>query len=156
MDEKGNDDFLDMENEETFFEHTSKTTEDDEFDSIISSLEELLFNEEFMDEQSSFFEKNCEVFEDQAENKLEYTEIFNQYKITTENVIERSLRSRISGFTMRKFEKLLSTRSDQLSGEVFDLLLSLADFSEFKETMISYKNKGKGQLDLSICGYHLK
>jgi len=153
MEEK---DFLDMENEETFFEHTSKTSEDDEFDCIIGSLEELLFEEKFMDGQSSFFEKHCEVFEDHAENKLEYTEIFNQYKNYTEDVIERSLRSRISGFTMRRFEKILLSRSDQLSGEVFDLLLSLADFSEFKETMLSYKNKSKGQLDLSICGHHLK
>lgn len=31
--------------------------------------------------------------------------------------------------------------SDEISGEIFDLLLSLGDFTEFKEMMISHKKQ---------------
>lgn len=150
------DDYLDMSKDEIYFEHNSKSAEEDEFDLIISCLEEILFDDEFMTEQSNFFERNCSVFEDREENKIEYTAIFEEFKKVTESIIESSLKSKVAGFTMRKFEKMLSSRGDQLGGEVFDLLLSLGDFSEFKETMLSYKNKGKGHLDLSISGHHLK
>lgn len=58
--------------------------------------------------------------------------------------------------------------SDELSGEIFDLLCSLGDFMEFKDTMVAHKNAkttssrsssekvrsnaGAGGLDLSIAG----
>jgi hypothetical protein len=32
-----------------------------------------------------------------------------------------------------------SSLTDEVSGEIFDLLTSLADFGEFKELMLSYK-----------------
>lgn len=57
---------------------------------------------------------------------------------------------------------------DELSGEIFDLLCSLGDFMEFKDTMVAHKNAkaptsrsssekvhsnaGAGGLDLSIAG----
>ena len=158
MDQKEKDieEYLDLSKEEIYFEHSSKTADEDEFDLIVSCLEEILFDDSFMKEQSDFFEQHCEIFEDKEENKIEYTAIFEKFKSITENIIEQRLKSTLKGFSMRKFEKMLSLRGDELGGEVFDFLLSLGDFSEFKETMLSYKSKGKGQLDLSISGYHLK
>lgn len=80
---------------------------------------------------------------------------------------------------MKKFEKLVAARKgnilsflnylrfkticsvyfvDELSGEIFDLLISLGDFLEFKDNMVSYKNaKGSPNsfnLDLSVSGKH--
>ena len=158
MDQKEKDveEYLDLSKEEIYFEHRSKTVDEDEFDQIVSCLEEILFDDSFMSEQSAFFEQHCDIFEDKEENKIEYTQIFEKFKSVTENIIEQRLKSSLKGFSMRKFEKMLSSRGDELGGEVFDFLLSLSDFSEFKETMLSYKNKGKGQLDLSISGHHLK
>ena len=158
MDQKENDsdEYLDLSKEEIYFEHCSKTADEDEFDLIVSCLEEILFDDSFMKEQSDFFEQHCDIFEDKEENKIEYTEIFEKFKSITENIIEQRLKSTLKGFSMRKFEKMLSLRGDELGGEVFDFLFSLTDFSEFKETMLSHKNKGKGQLDLSISGHHLK
>ena len=154
--EKDEEEYLDLSKEEIYFEHRSKTVDDDEFDQIVSCLEEILFDDTFMREQSDFFEQHCDIFEDNEENKIEYTQIFEKFKSVTENIIEQRLKSSLKGFSMRKFEKMLSVRGDELGGEVFDFLLSLSDFSEFKEAMLSYKNKGKGQLDLSISGHHLK
>ena len=48
--------------------------------------------------------------------------------------------------------------ADEISGEIFDLLLSLGDFTEFKEMMLSYKrahSEVKGVGGLSIAGHHL-
>lgn len=48
--------------------------------------------------------------------------------------------------------------SDEISGEIFDLLVSLGDFTEFKEMMLSYKrvgNEAKGVGGISISGRHL-
>jgi hypothetical protein len=52
---------------------------------------------------------------------------------------------------------------DDLSGEVFDLLITLGDFLEFKDLMLSFKrskaesksSKSGGGLDLSITGKHV-
>jgi hypothetical protein len=53
--------------------------------------------------------------------------------------------------------------TDELSGEVFDMLASLKDFMEFKELMLATKrskgsSRGTGAgfgLDLSITGRHV-
>jgi hypothetical protein len=48
--------------------------------------------------------------------------------------------------------------SDEISGEIFDLLVSLGEFSEFKEMMLAYKRVGheaKGVGGISISGRHL-
>ena len=75
-----------------------------------------------------------------------------------EDVIERKLILKIPGFSMKKFERVLISRKDQLGGEVFDILFSLGDFSEFKDNMIAYKNSSNNSrsLDLSISGHQLK
>lgn len=157
MAQKEDSEYLDMEAEETFFSHCSKTSEDDEFDLIVQNLETILFDDDFMAEQNSYFENHCKIFEDSPENKLEYMEVFNRYTRFMENIIEERMRSKLFGFSMNRFEKMLSTRAGELAGEVFDTLSSMGDFSDFKETMLSFKNKGgKGQLDLTISGHHLK
>ena len=71
--EKDEEEYLDLSKEEIYFEHRSKTVDDDEFDQIVSCLEEILFDDTFMREQSDFFEQHCDIFEDNEENKIEYT-----------------------------------------------------------------------------------
>ena len=48
--------------------------------------------------------------------------------------------------------------ADEISGEIFDLLLSLGEFTEFKEMMLSYKrarSEAKGVGGISISGHNL-
>lgn len=45
--------------------------------------------------------------------------------------------------------------ADELSGDVFDMLLNLGEFTEFKDLMISFKQskaQPNGGLDFSIAG----
>ena len=50
--------------------------EDDEFDEIVGSLQEIVLSEDFEKIQENFLKTNSEIFEDDDENKLEYTAIF--------------------------------------------------------------------------------
>ena len=56
---------------------------------------------------------------------------------------------------------MLLSRQDEMDTEIFDLLLSLSDFDEFKEVMLSYKKPVKaitssstnaGIFDFAITG----
>lgn len=45
--------------EEVFFEHNSNTAEDNEFDAIVSSLEDILLDDNFQSLLSQFYQNNC-------------------------------------------------------------------------------------------------
>lgn len=45
--------------EEVFFEHTNSTPEDEEFDAIVSALEEILQDDAFQAQLSSFYQNHC-------------------------------------------------------------------------------------------------
>lgn len=62
---------------------------------------------------------------------------------------------------MRRFESILVSRQDEIGGEIFDLLLSLSDFVEFKGMMIAHRQAREGRASgagpgaLSVQGQHL-
>jgi len=80
-----------------------------------------------------------DVFDDTEENKVVYTQIFNEYTVLIETTLDEKLRAKVPGFSMKKFETMLASRQDEIGGEMFDLLLSFGDFNEFKDLMLSYK-----------------
>lgn len=43
---------------------------------------------------------------------------------------------------MERFGSLLADRQDEITGDVFDMLMSFTDFEEFKSLMLSFKNQG--------------
>ncbi len=91
--------------------------------------------------QDEFFEANFEIFDDSEENKIEYTRIFEQYTTTMEGALDRMLTAKIPEFRMERFEEMLVKRQDEIAGEIFDLILSLGDFTEFKELILAYKKR---------------
>mmetsp|Transcript_20629 Transcript_20629/g.28565 ORF Transcript_20629/g.28565 Transcript_20629/m.28565 type:complete len:215 (-) Transcript_20629:250-894(-) len=136
-----------------------QTSEDNLFDQIIGALEDLLISPAFEALQHSFAEEHCEVFEE-GENKLTYTEIFEQYTNMLESAFHTHLTSEVEGFDMSHFGGMLNERKDTLDGEVFDMLLTMTEFESFKELMLSYKQETKvnmKELDLmlSTSGLHI-
>ncbi|GIL77984.1 hypothetical protein Vretimale_7379 [Volvox reticuliferus] len=109
------------------------------FDCIVGALEDVLMDPEFEELREGFCRENCQHFEDSDENKLIYTDIFNKYTELVESMIDKKLKQAVPGFSMQEFMSLLESHKDHLMSEVFDLLLSLADFEAFKEVMLSYK-----------------
>ena len=115
------------------------------FDMAIGALEEILMSDdEFSEIQRDFFEAHCDKFEDTAENRVEYTAIFEDYTSLMERTLERKLYERVSGFDMRSFEAQLISRKDEVGGDIFDLLLSFSDFSEFKSMILAHKAERDG------------
>ncbi|GMI46841.1 hypothetical protein TrCOL_g11935 [Triparma columacea] len=97
--------------------------------------------------QSSFCSRHCSVFDDTEESKLIYTDIFSQYTELIEGYIISRLTSEVPGFTMDEFGAMLGNRQDEITGDVFDMLMSFTDFEEFKSLMLSYKpGAGGGEM----------
>lgn len=52
---------------------------------------------------TSFMEKYWKEFDESEENKIIYTEIFNEYTNSIENYIEEKLKQQIDNFDMNRF-----------------------------------------------------
>ena len=63
--------------------------EDNEFDTIVGVLQEVLLDEEFERIQSKFCNQHCMHFEATEENKLIYTDIFKKYHDIIETYITK-------------------------------------------------------------------
>merc|ERR1712232_489743 len=102
-------------------------------------LQEIVIGDEFQAAVHRFAVDNCHHFEDTEENKLIYTELFQQHKELVEGLLERQLRAAIPGFEMPAFLEQLSRRENEIDAAVFDLLVSLGDFDSFKQEMLAQK-----------------
>eukprot|EP00128_Syssomonas_multiformis_P005958 Colp12_sorted_trinity150504_noHs@21928 len=136
---------IDFDADEEFTLTGEGSAQDALFDAIVGHLEDIIMDDEFQSLQNNFMDKNCSVFEDAEENKLVYTEIFQNYTSSIENFIETKLKEREPGFSMDSFMGMIKARHDQVEGDVFDLLTSLGDFNEFKELMLSFKAHKEGR-----------
>ena len=56
---------------------------------------------------------------------------------------------------MSRLEELVMLHKDDLDGEVFDYLVTLTDFEEFKDQMNAYKNSDQNR-DIQIQGNRYK
>ncbi|XP_020335395.1 ADP-ribosylation factor-like protein 2-binding protein isoform X2 [Oncorhynchus nerka] len=137
---------LDEEN----FAVSNSSDSDAAFDAVIGSIEDIIMEDDFQHMQQSFMEKHYLEFDDSEENKLTYTPIFNEYIELLEKQLEQQLMERIPGFNMSTFTQLLKQHKDEVSGDIFDMLLTFTDFMTFKEMFIDYRAEREGRgLDLS-------
>jgi len=98
---------------------------------------------------ATFCRENASVFEDTEENKLEYMPIFKKYSAMIESHLEKRLAEAVEGFDMDVFSKDLLEREDEVDGEIFDLLCSIGDFTNFKAQMLSFKTD---RAEISVTG----
>lgn len=137
-------------NEENIEVNTSNP-KDRKFDLVVGSLEEIVVGDTFQNMHDGFMDKYCNEFEDNEENKLSYTNIFTNYVDMLENYIQTELCKRIKDFNMVDFMKHLSSRKNEISPELFEMLVSFTDFLTFKQLMIDHKEFKNGNvIDLSV------
>ncbi|KAG7333248.1 hypothetical protein KOW79_003383 [Hemibagrus wyckioides] len=129
----------------------SKSSEADTlFDTVIGNIEDIIMDDDFQNLQRSFMEKYYLEFDDTEENKLIYTSIFNDYIELLEKYLEQQLMERIPGFNMNDFNHSLKQHKEEVSGDIFDMLLTFTDFMAFKEMFLDYRAEREGRgLDLS-------
>merc|ERR1712070_62996 len=136
------DDFgLDDDEDIAYISTGGNSGEDDLFDAIVGKLEEIIMDENFNEETTEFMRTNCVFFDRDEEHKLEYTDIFKRYTNLIEDHVERGLREGIPDFDMEKFLGMLEARQEEVSADVFDMLLSMSDFELFKDQMCDYKEQ---------------
>ncbi|XP_078256430.1 ADP-ribosylation factor-like protein 2-binding protein isoform X4 [Rhinoraja longicauda] len=112
---------------------------DAEFDTVIGHIEDIIMDEEFQMLQRHFMDKYYLEFENTEENKLSYTSIFQEYVNLLEKYIEQQLIERIPAFNMATFSTSLQQHKDEISGDIFDMLLTFTDFLAFKEMFLDYR-----------------
>lgn len=91
-----------------------------------------------------------DVFSDEDENKLIYTELFSQYKTLIETFIENELNLQFSEMSVSEIVDLLLENPEAITEEVVEMLASLVDFKEFKTLMLSYKNEQSLSLSITV------
>ncbi|XP_066541296.1 ADP-ribosylation factor-like protein 2-binding protein isoform X2 [Hoplias malabaricus] len=135
--------------EEEHFAVSRSSDADTVFDAVIGNIEDIIMDD-FQNLQQSFMEKYYLEFDDSEENKLSYTPIFNEYVDLLEKYLEQQLIARIPGFNMNDFTHSLKQHKDEVSGDIFDMLLTFTDFMAFKEMFLDYRAEREGRgLDLS-------
>lgn len=80
---------------------------DNYFARIIGCIEEIIVDDNFMHLQNKFLEEYWSEFDNDEENKLVYTDIFQKYILTIEKYLEERLLTSIKDFNMRHFEQEL-------------------------------------------------
>ena len=81
-----------------------KTNEGDvgSFDAIIGCIEDIVIDQKFQDMQEELLRSHCDEFDETSEeNKLIYTEIYQNYTKSVEEFIETELDKRIQNFNMK-------------------------------------------------------
>lgn len=130
---------------------SKSSAKDTKFDEIVGHIEDIVVSDEFQTMNDGFLDKHYASFEDTEENKLIYTPIFNEYTATVEKLIETELGKRIKEFDMVSFMQELPCRREEISEELYDMLLSFTDFLMFKELMLDHKAFKEGKVvDLSF------
>ncbi|KAL4496230.1 hypothetical protein ABPG72_012967 [Tetrahymena utriculariae] len=135
------DDFDQDDEEFEINDYSEYNKDDEEFDIIVGELQEIVISEEFEKLYKKFLIDNCEVFEDEEENKMEYMIIFKNYEKIIDGFIQQELEKRIEGFQMNRFLELLKERHSQIDEQILDTLLSFTDFNSFKQLMLDYKKQ---------------
>ncbi|CAK9828482.1 ADP-ribosylation factor-like protein 2-binding protein [Anthophora retusa] len=131
-------------------EESSKNIEESQFDEIIGHIEDILLEDEFHAIQKKFLENYWDVFEPIEENKLIYTDIFNEYNKAVENYIVNHLQQAMPHFSIDQFLEYLNIKQNELEGEVFEVLSTFTDFMAFKEMFLDYRAVKEGKVqDLS-------
>ncbi|NXS61818.1 CFA36 protein, partial [Brachypteracias leptosomus] len=83
-----------------------------------------------------FMEQKCEVFDDEEESKLSYTEIYQEYQALVERLLEDYLKE--VGINEEKFQEAFSSplARTHTSQAILQTVLAAEDFRLFKKMMV--------------------
>jgi hypothetical protein len=98
---------------------------------------------DFINAQATFMEANLSAFDENDENKLEYTGIYESYVKIMEDVIDSGL---MVSFSQEDIEKFYLDFRDNYKNyesqdkETVDKLFRLTDLENFKDSMLEVKS----------------
>ena len=82
----------------------------------------------------NFVEKHCMLFEDEEENRLEYTDIHMQFKSLIEGQLEAFIQD--LGITQSTFMEACGKAESKIHEELLTQIVAVDDFMLFKQIMV--------------------
>jgi ADP-ribosylation factor 2-binding protein len=121
-----------------------------DIESSLCALDEVVAAPGFKEFQQYFVESHCHLFDNVEENKLEYTELHQQYEAQIETYLEQQL-SQYPGFSMEtlmaELPAYMASPQAVDHAATLDFLHVLTDFEAFKMLMVegytAQQNAGK-------------
>ena len=74
--------------------------EGETIDAEMTELAQIVQSQSFKENQKEFFAQHCQKFDDEEENKLEYTTIHKQY----EDMVEAEIKAKMGEEKLKKIE----------------------------------------------------
>mmetsp|Transcript_40337 Transcript_40337/g.61555 ORF Transcript_40337/g.61555 Transcript_40337/m.61555 type:complete len:106 (+) Transcript_40337:40-357(+) len=103
---------------------------------LFKDLCDHLAQADFQAAQSEFLQKHADKFEDTDENKLEYTDIHQQYVYILDEVLEANLKSKYSDDQITAFNEHFQANFkdyEKVNDVVVETLFGFLDFAQFKK-----------------------
>ncbi|XP_062934616.1 cilia- and flagella-associated protein 36 isoform X1 [Cynocephalus volans] len=110
--------------------------EEDEVEWVVESIAGFLRGPDWTTPILDFVEHKCEVFDDEEESKLTYTEIHQEYKELVEKLLESYLKE--IGISEDQFQEACTSplAKTHTSQAILQPVLAAADFTIFKAMMV--------------------
>ncbi|NWZ21792.1 CFA36 protein, partial [Asarcornis scutulata] len=110
--------------------------EEGEVDWVVDTIAGFLRGPAWAVPVLEFMEQKCEVFDDEEESKLSYTEIYQEYQALVEKLLEGYLKE--VGITEEKFQEAFSSplAKTHTSQAILQTVLAAEDFRLFKKMMV--------------------
>ena len=112
--------------------------EEDEITWVLDSITEYLKSPLWKNPILSFIDEHCIFFDEEEENKLEYTDYYNKFKVLVEGKLETFLSELNIGADV--FVLACQQASKKVHLSIIKQLLAVDNFLLFKKMMIS-RNK---------------
>eukprot|EP00039_Didymoeca_costata_P030824 m.31587 g.31587 ORF g.31587 m.31587 type:complete len:139 (+) comp8329_c0_seq2:144-560(+) len=93
--------------EEMLCKNKRGNKDDEMFDNIVCSLQDIVSSEEFQNIRDNLVREHADLFEDTEENKLEYMVVFKKWSSTIEKHLETKLKQALPTFSLPKFSEML-------------------------------------------------
>ncbi|XP_008065399.1 cilia- and flagella-associated protein 36 [Carlito syrichta] len=112
------------------------TEEEDEVEWVVESIAGFLRGPDWSIPILDFVEQKCEVFDDEEESKLSYTEIHQEYKELVEKLLENYLKE--IGINEDQFQEACTSplAKTHTSQAILQPVLAAEDFTIFKAMMV--------------------
>ena len=99
---------------------------------------------DFVDAQLDFIKTNMDKFDEEEENKIEYTGIYETYVGIMERVIDEQLNAKFSEEKCEAFYQHFQAnypKYEKIDNDLVEKLFTMIDFMKFKEQMLNLKKK---------------
>jgi uncharacterized UPF0160 family protein len=126
------------------------STDDEELDWLHDYIIQFLKSPSFKIPLVTFIDENCVVFDDEEENKINYTEVHNKFKQLVEDLIDFHLKD--IQVTEEAFVRACNISKSPSDKKVFDQILAVDNFVAFKKLMVNRNRELEQQVHQAIQG----